>query len=163
MSIEHIRAIKAAAGLPREKKRYTIPKKSAKKLKKEAEERKQRDGEDTELQKWYKERQKQLTGKCLRCEAGYNHRNLSYAIPAIAHVLPKRENMFPSIALHPENFIELGATCGCHHWYDNQASWEEIALSSIWPIVLEKFRIMEPYIKERSKLPEIFLQEIKPL
>lgn len=56
--------------------------------------------------------------------------------------------------------MELG--CGCHNWYDNFASWEEIALSSIWPLVLEKFKIIEPFIKERNKIPEVFLQEIKP-
>lgn len=163
MSIETIRQLKENAGKPKIKKVYTIPKKSAKKIAQEKEEKELRTpGEDTELQKWYKERQKQLTGKCIRCGTKYNHHNLQNAIAATAHILAKRENMFPSVMLHPENYIELPAMCGCHFWFDNFASWEEIALSSIWPIVLEKFKIIEPYIKERNKIPDIFAQEIKP-
>ena len=163
MGIEQIRRLKEEALLPKVKVRKAIPKKSAKKIAQEKEERELRTpGEDTELQKWYKERQKQLTGKCIRCGTKYNHHNLQNAIAATAHILAKRDNMFPSVMLHPENYIELPAMCGCHFWFDNFASWEEIALSSIWPIVLEKFKIIEPYIKERNKIPDIFAQEIKP-
>lgn len=148
--------------LPTRKEKKPIPKQSSKKKAELSEARKQRGEEDTDLQKWYKARQKQLMGTCLRCGTKYNHTNLKYAICATAHVLAKRPEMFPSVALHSENFIELGAKCGCHNWYDNMASWEEIALSNIWPVVLEKFRLMEPHIKERSLIPEVFLQEIKP-
>ena len=136
-------------------------KKVSDKRKKENEEAKERGG-DNELQKWYKNRQKQLVGKCMRCGTSYNHNNLSYAIPATAHILAKRDNQFPSVGLHKDNFIELGAICGCHHWYDNQATWEDIAQSNIWHLVLERFLLFEPYIQERSKIPEVFLQEIKP-
>lgn len=162
MGINEIRALKQNALEPKPKKIYRLPKKSKKKLAQEVAEKTARNGEDTELQKWYKERQKQLTGKCLRCGTRYNYKNLSYAIAATAHVLAKRPEMFPSVALHKDNYLELGATCGCHNWFDNMASWEEIALSNIWPFVLEKFRLIEPFIKERSKIPEILLQEIKP-
>lgn len=162
MGLEEIRKLKAEAGIPKVKPRKPLAKKSAKKIKQEAQERELRNGEDTELVKWYKARQKELTGQCMRCGARYNHTILAYAIPATAHILAKRPEMFPSVALHKENFIELGAQCGCHHWYDNQATWEDIALSNIWPLVLEKFRLFEPYIKERGKIPEILAQEIKP-
>jgi hypothetical protein len=144
------------------KPKKALKKVSDKKRKEDAEAKEARGGEDTELQKWYKARQKQLCGKCLRCGTKYNHTNLKYAICATAHVLAKRPEMFPSVGLHPENFIELGAQCGCHNWYDNMASWEQIAISNIWPVVLEKFRLIEPHIKERSLIPEVFLQEIKP-
>lgn len=163
MGLKEIQELKAAAGLPKTKVRKPIAKKSAKKMKREAEEKKATNGDDTDLQKWFKERQKQLSGRCLRCGAKYNHTSLKYAIAATAHILAKRDNMFPSVALHPENFIELGAGCGCHTWFDLQASWEDIAASNIWPVVLEKFKIMEPFIKERYRIPEVFLQEINPI
>lgn len=147
---------------PAEKKVYSIPKKSAKKIISEKLEKEKRGCEESMLQLWYKARQRQLTGRCVRCGATYNHTNLAYAIAATAHVLPKRQAMFPSVALHPDNYIELGAGCGCHHWYDNQASWEQVAADKIWPIVLEKFKMIEPKILERSKIPEVLAQEIQP-
>lgn len=163
MGLAEIIALKEAAKLPKEKKRYVIPKQSKKKIA-ELEANKALVGKDgdSDLQKWYKAIQSKLMGKCIRCGERYNARDLRYAIAATAHVLAKRSEMFPSVALHSENYIELGANCGCHNWYDNFASWEEIALSSIWPLVLEKFKIIEPFIKERNKIPEVFLQEIKP-
>jgi len=148
---------------PEKKVRKPIAKKSKKTIAREKAERQQRGGEDTETQKWYKARQKQLTGRCMRCGEPYNHHNLSYAICATAHILAKRPEMFPSVGLNKDNFIELGAGCGCHHWFDNQASWEEIAQSNIWPLVLERFKLFEPYVKERGKIPEVLLQEIKPV
>lgn len=145
------------------KKKYAGPKPiSDKKLAAKKAEKEARGGEDTDLQKWYKAIQPKLTGKCIRCGERYNHRNLTYAIAATAHVLPKRPEMFPSVATHPENYLELPGTCGCHNWYDNQASWEQIAQDKIWPLVLEKFLLIEPSILERSKIPEVLAQEIPP-
>lgn len=145
------------------KPKKPIAKKSAKKIAEEKEEKKTRDADgDTQLQKWFKARQKQLTGNCMRCGTPYDHHNLKYAIAATAHILAKRDEQFPSVALHKDNFIELGTICGCHHWYDNFASWEEIALDKIWPLVLERFRLFEPYITERTRIPEVLAQEIKP-
>ena len=163
MGAEEIRALKERAKLPKVKKIYRLPKKSKKRLEQEAANpvRKDENG-DTALQRWYKDRQKQLVGRCMRCGEKYNHHNLTYAIAATAHVLPKRKEMFLSVATHPDNYIELGAGCGCHNWYDLQASWEEIALSPIWPLVLEKFLLFQKDITEREKIPDVFLQEIKP-
>jgi len=135
---------------------------SEKRKAEQAAEKEARGGESTELQKWYGEKIKQLTGKCIRCGEKYNVGNEKLAIAAVAHILPKRENMFPSVATHPENFIELSATCGCHNWYDNQANWEEIAQDKIWPVVLEKFLLIERAILERGKIPEVLEQEIPP-
>lgn len=151
--------------LPKEavkKEKKPMKRVSDKKLAADAEEKKARGEEDTMLQKWYKNRQKQLTGKCMRCGEPYDHRNFKYAIAATAHILAKRSEMFPSVALHKDNFIELGTICGCHNWFDNFASWEEIALDKIWPLVLERFKLFESHITERTKIPEVLAQEIKP-
>jgi len=159
---ERLRQLQLARTPKPKKEKKPIAKISKKKAKAIADEKKERGGGDTQLQKWYKNRQAQLTGKCIRCGATYNHKHLPYAIAATAHILAKRENMFPSVSLHKDNFLELGSFCGCHNWYDNMASWEEIALDIIWPLVLERFRLFEPYITERTRIPEVLAQEIKP-
>lgn len=160
MGIENIRDLKANAGKPKEKKKYFIPAISEKKKIKLKEEKEARNGEDTEQVKWYKRIQKHLTGKCMRCGHTYNKENLANAIMATAHILAKRDTMFPSVKTHPLNWLELPPYCGCHNWFDNQATWEEIKASNIWPIVRERFLQMEPDIKERNKIPDILLMEV---
>jgi hypothetical protein len=148
---------------PKEKRAIKpISDKKAAQMKEEKAQMKAEGETETPLQKWYADKITRLTGKCIRCGQKYNKNNPKLAIAAVAHCLAKRETMFPSVALHRENWIELSATCNCHNWFDNQATWEEIALSPIWPIVLEKFLIMEPHIKERERIPEVLFQEIQP-
>lgn len=134
--------------------------KSDKKLVEEAAEKEARGGDDTDLQKWYKARIKNNAGQCIRCGKKYNKKYEPSAFAAVAHVLDKAT--FPSVATHPENAIELPADCGCHNAWDNMLNWEERAQEKIWPIVLEKFLIMEPFIQERNRIPEVLFQEIPP-
>lgn len=80
---------------------------------------------------------------------------------ATAHVLPKRKEFgFPSIASNPNNYLILGPGCGCHSRYDN--SWEDAAQMKVFPLAIEKFKILYPLIdkKEYKNIPEVFLQEI---
>ena len=125
-------------------------------------EKEARGGDDTELQKWYKGRQKFLTGKCARCGATYNKKELSAAIASTAHILAKRPEMFPSVATHPQNFLELPPYCGCHNWFDNLASWDEIKESVLWPEIVEKFVMIEPCIdlEERHRITKELMDAI---
>jgi hypothetical protein len=159
---QHRLGLKLGTIIPKSKEKKPIPQKSAKKLKEEHAEKKERGEEMTEEQKWFDDKVQRLQGRCIWCGQTYDRYNPKEAIAAVAHVLPKRESMFPSVALHPENWMELSSTCSCHHKYDHLMTWEEIALSPIWPIVVEKFQIMEPCIKERHLIPEVLLQEIEP-
>lgn len=80
---------------------------------------------------------------------------------ATAHVLQKREIYgFPSIAANLDNYIILGAGCGCHFRYD--CSWEDAAQMKIFSVAIEKFKKLYPHIalSERKNIPEIFRQEI---
>lgn len=82
---------------------------------------------------------------------------------ATAHVLPKRDNYgFPSVASNPNNRLFLGSGCGCHQRYDK--SWEDAAQMKVFPIAIEKFKLLYPLIhsSERKNIPDIFLQEIEP-
>lgn len=150
-----------AADAPKKKyagiKPISDKKAAAMKAEKEA-----RGGDDTELQKWYKGRQKYLTGKCSRCGATYDKKNLAAAIGATAHILAKRPEKFPSVATHPQNFIELGTYCGCHNFFDNLASWDEIKESVLWPEIVEKFLMIEPNIapEERHRIPKVLVDVI---
>jgi len=109
---------------------------------------------------WFKERVAQFTGKCSECGGSTNKKNFQFAMMACAHILPKRSNMFPSVATHPDNWIELCVTNGCHHKYDR--SWEDAMTMKIWPLVVEKFKLIYPSIApgERKHLPDVLRQEV---
>lgn len=160
MGIENIRKLKEEAELPKQKKVYRIPKKSAKKLAKEKEERKQRGGKDTTLQKWYKERQRFMLGFCEECGAKTETKNYTYAIRSICHILAKRETVCPSVATHPMNWIEL---CEQHHDRFDKSNWEELEKWKCWPIVAERLTWLYDSIakEELRHFPGSVLEQIK--
>lgn len=95
---------------------------------------------------------------CMECK---KHIPKSFYRAATAHVLPKRKEYgFPSISTHPDNYLILGAGCGHHQQYDK--SWEDAAKMKIWPLAVEKFKILYPLIsqEERKNIPEILLQTL---
>lgn len=135
-----------------------IAKQSEKKKEQLKEEKPKRDLQT----KWFKDRVAASKGKCIECGSKINKSNFSFAIMAVAHVLPKRNNQFPSVATHPDNSLELCVTNGCHGKYDR--SWEDAAQMKCWPLAIEKFLMIYPWIdpKEKKNLPEVLLQEIEP-
>ena len=78
-----------------------------------------------------------------------------FARTAIAHILPKRKNMFPSVATQPMNYLILGAGCGCHAEYDR--TWEDASKMQVWPKAVERFLIFQSAIAsdEFTRLPDI--------
>lgn len=114
------------------------------------------------LVQWFKDKIAALKGVCQECGAPINITDHRFAKMSVAHVLPKREGQFPSVATHIENFLELGVVCGCHSHYDK--GWDEACTMKIWPEVVRKFKIMYPSIakEERKHIPEILLQELDP-
>lgn len=157
MGIEQIRQLKSEAGLPKTQKKYVIPKKSKKKLAQEKEERKERNGDDTLLVKWYKERMKQMTGNCAECGKPTNTKVYELAIHSICHLLAKRKTVAPSVACHPSNWLELCPDC--HYKFDNSA-WEDIAKWGCWPEIQD--RLIHVYLHltedERRHFPDIVLK-----
>jgi len=110
---------------------------------------------------WYIEKVNQQTGTCMECGGSTKNSLFVYAKACVAHVLPKREAMFPSVATHTDNDLELCNLNGCHHRYDN--SWEDAATMKVWPIAVEKFKKMLPAIApgERKNIPDVFWQEVE--
>lgn len=111
---------------------------------------------------WFIKKVEELKGVCMECGGETRNPVFVYAKCSIAHVLPKREVMFPSVCTHDDNSLELCTTNGCHHRYDN--SWEDAAQMKVWPIAVEKFKRIYPFIApaERKNIPDVLIQEIEP-
>lgn len=118
---------------------------------------------DSELDKWFEERRKEMTGICANCGGKTGKEDDKFYRHSIAHILPKRDSMFPSVATVNYNWVEL---CfwgnSCHSKYDS--SWESAAKMRIWPFVIHNVNILYPRLKseEKARLPEVLIQEIKP-
>lgn len=159
MGLEEIRKLKSQPKLPKGKK--PIAKKSAKKIAQEQEEAKERKvSGGGELQRWFKEKRKEMTGKCAHCGGRSSKNSDTYFRHSIAHLLPKR--LFKSVATHPENWIEL---CyfppSCHANFD-QNTLDMIDLNC-FDEVIRKFVVIYPDIdsKERKYIPDVLLQYIE--
>lgn len=152
MGIEEIRKLKGEAGLPKPKKTYSIPKKSAKKKEKEIKEKAERGGEPTDLQKWYTEIMNREDKICWNCGINLSHYNKQDWHACVAHVLPK--SLFPSIATHPSNFMILGKWCNCHGVYDS--NWGSASRMKIFKEAVDRFTELEPFILEKHRIPEVF-------
>ena len=80
----------------------------------------------------------------------------SFYRAATAHVIPKRRVYgFPSVKTHESNYLILGAGCGCHGKYDT--CWEYASKMKIWPIAVERFKAIYPFIYkgELKNIPEL--------
>ncbi len=148
------------------KKKNFINKKSVKKI--AAEQKRKDDGTDAAEDKWFHDRGKELTGKCLFCgQATEKEKPMEKC--SIAHLFAKRKNMFQSIRLHPENSIEL---CfygnSCHTNFDSgmiELSTIEWKYPMAWFEIVRKTSILVPCMtqEEKNKVPKILLTAIKNL
>jgi hypothetical protein len=166
MGLAEIQALKERAKLPKEKKQYTIPKKSAKKIAQEKEQTEQvQIGNEmvkgnAELQRWFEGRRKEMKGVCANCGGKSCKDSDKYFKFSIAHLLPKA--YFKSVATHPDNWIEL---CyfgkSCHTNLDNLSL--DITDLSCFDSVIEKVVKIYPSIakEERRRIPKVLLEYIE--
>lgn len=151
---ENIRRIKEAAKLPKIKKQYTIAKKSAKRIAQE------KDATNDDQLAWFKERRKEMTGKCQHCGGKSMKDDDTKYHYSIAHILPKA--YFPSVATHPLNRLEL---CfygnSCHTNLDNGVL--DLMDLNCFDEVIKKFVAMYPSIakEERRRIPQVLLNYIE--
>lgn len=149
------------AGRPaKPKKVYQIPKKSAKKLQQEKDEKERLGGDDTELVKWYKARMKQMSGRCNETGMKTETRIYAYAIMSICHLLDKRETKCPSVKTNPWNWIELAPDV--HTMFD-KANWEEREQMGCWETVRDRLILVYPSLaeNERRHFPESVLKHMQ--
>jgi hypothetical protein len=90
-------------------------------------------------------------GKGLRSSMCINPRAI------ICHILPKRTEMFPSVATNSDN-VFFGCN-DCHHAFDNKGE-DFIVKMKIYPILLERVAKLLPFMpdKELNKIPEYLLK-----
>lgn len=147
------------AGRPlKEKKKYSIPNKSAKLVQKEKEQAAAKD-EETELQKWYARIMAFETPVCWETGSKINKEDKRAWQGSVAHVLPKK--LFPSVATHPKNYLILQMYGGAHGQYDS--SWHNAQKMKVWPIAVGRFLMIEPDIApdERKYIPDCLLIELQ--
>lgn len=147
MSIENIRAIKTAAGKPKEKIFYRIAPKSKKRIAAELEQKES--GKDGALDKFYEVARKKLTGVC-QCGCGKKSSkddDRFYRF-SICHLFPKKK--FKSIATHPLNFVERAFWGGDHTNTDEQ-SMDKWPTFADWPDIKEKFFALAPLLTEKER------------
>lgn len=113
-----------------------------------------------DLDQWFKEGDKEASGKCKHCGGRTCKGDPLYYKHSQAHILPKR--LFPSVATHPLNRIELCLwNNNCHGNMDNGTL--DIINMNCFDEIIEKFTSIYPAIapNERKYIPDILLQYAK--
>jgi hypothetical protein len=115
---------------------------------------------NAELQRWFDDRRKEMTGVCVNCGGKTSKNDDKYYKFCIAHLLPKA--YLKSIATHPDNWIEL---CyfgnSCHAQYDNHMI--DIIDLNCFDSVIEKFVRIYPNIAndEKRRIPKVLLEYVE--
>jgi hypothetical protein len=158
--MEKRRAIMLGIQAPDPKKeRKPIAKISEKKMAKDAAEKKALGGEDTFKEKWFKARRREMTGTC-QCgcaQPSQKNDDVNFRGSA-AHIFPKSEkDGFPSIALHPLNWVERRQFGGCHDNMDNGGMDKWVNFAD-WDDIKEKFYVLAPLLTEEERKKKFYTQ-----
>jgi hypothetical protein len=139
---------------PKEKKVYQIPKKSAKKIKEEQEEKAA--GTDVEMDLFFQAMRKRMKGKCLFCGQKSAKGNDEIYHFSIAHLLPKA--IFKSVATNESNWVELCFySNSCHTNFDSgKITWEFIKDSKEWDIIKEKLLHVLPAVAMEERKHKLY-------
>ena len=109
-------------------------------------------GDDSELVKFFKRAMSKMTGHCLNCPARTETKVYSAAIFSIAHILDKRDTMFPSVKDNINNWVELCPDC--HREFDStpmekdKTLWDKRQEMGMWEVVWEKLLKVYPSIMQ---------------
>lgn len=154
MGIEEIRKLKENADLPKEKKRYAIPRVSKKRQSQLDAEKKERGDNDTLKEQWFKRQRKTLTGVC-QCGCGNRSSKNDdiYFRHSICHVFPK--SIFESVMYHPLNYVERAFWGGDHTNMDEQGldKWPNMA---DWDDIKEKFHVLAPLLTDSERATKFY-------
>lgn len=150
---------------PAEKKKpKAIPKKSAKKLAREKEEKEALGGKMTDQQAWYDHIMKTENPVCWETGRDIDTRppkkgSINAWHASIAHILPKKQ--FKSVATHPLNYLILSWFGGVHAKWD--ASWTSAKTMKVWNIAMDRVAQIYPDIADSEKkyLPDSILKELE--
>ena len=113
-----------------------------------------------ELDRWFKEVRKSMTGVCQNCGGKTCKDNDKEYKRSIAHILQKA--YFKSVATHPDNFLEL---CfygnSCHTNLDN--GMIDLIEMNCFDTIIQKFTKIYPHIaqEEKRRIPSILIEYLK--
>jgi hypothetical protein len=155
MSIETIRLLKEQALIPKQKRIYTIPKKSAKKIEQEKITRTIKPiinkANNEDLKEWFKYHMENSPKRCENCNANLNHLSNKDWYNCQHHILEK--SLFPSIQSELLNHAVLGYYC-CHgQWHSSYQNAQEMP---IWSELKQRVKPILHLIKEHHKILELF-------
>lgn len=156
MGLEEIRKLKLEAGIPKPKKVYYFPKKSAKKIISEKIAREA--GTDEGMDRWFEDRRKEMTGKCCLCGGVSEKKNDETYRRSIHHLFEKRKSMFPSVKTHPDNFLEVcfyGNSCH-QNIHNGTITFELLRDSKEWEMIKEKLLNVIPFIPPEERKNKIY-------
>jgi len=115
---------------------------------------------NAELQRWFEDRRKEMTGICDNCGGKTSKNDDKYYKFSIAHILPKA--YVKSVATHKKNWIELcHFNNGCHNSFDTHML--DLIDMNCFDKIVERVAEMYPSIakEERRRIPAILLEYIK--
>jgi len=158
---ERLRLIKLGK-LPKEavaKKKSPIPKVSKKKAKEIAEEKEARGEDDTQKEKWFKVRRREMVGVC-QCGCGEKSSKMDDANfrSSICHIFPK--SIFESVQYHRLNWVErkfwaTATSSACHSNMDNKSMdlWPNFA---DWDDIVAKFHELSPLLTDEERATKYY-------
>lgn len=155
---ERLKLIKLGR-LPKEavaKPKKQLKKKSDKKIQEER--LAKENGSDNSLDRWFEERRGEMTGRCCLCGGKTEKHNDKTYRNSIHHLLDKRKSMFPSLALHPNNFLEVcfyGNSCHTNI-HNGLITFELLHDSKEWLLVEKKLKILLPLCTEKEKQNKLY-------
>lgn len=109
-----------------------------------------------ELQIWFKNVRKKLTGKCqCGCNSPSSKHDDRYFRHSCCHVFPKSK--FESVRTHPSNFVERAFWGGCHTNMDDQSldKWVNFA---DWENIKEIFHELAPLLTDQERATKFYSQ-----
>lgn len=111
------------------------------------------------MRSWFEEHRELMTGVCAHCGSPSCRDNDMLYRFSICHILPK--SLFPSVADHPDNWIELCYwSPSCHDNFDNGTL--DLIDMHCFDTIIERFLKMYPAIApaERKRIPQILMQYV---
>lgn len=115
--------------------------------KRAAENKQAKDIGESELDKWFKEREKDIVDMGSRCMETGEVIPKAYYRHCTAHLMPKAR--FPSVSTHPLNFVVLSASNGSHFKFDVGVS--EAKKMKVFPEAAERYLQFKHLIIEKHK------------
>lgn len=118
---------------------------------------------DGALDLWFEERRKEMKGKCQLCGGKTEKSNNETYRRSIHHLLDKRKGMFPSLATHQSNWIEVcfwGNSCHTN-LHNGTITFELLKDSKEWVIIKPKLQLLLPLCNEEEKKLKLYSKLIE--